>query len=93
MSEAIAKAMNDALRETLKRLHYPLGAMLVCLCRYAAYPLSPRHIDEMIAERGVFVDHVTINRWAAKILPMLAAAFHRRKRPSGKSWRPGETKI
>jgi len=31
-----------------------------------AYPLSLRHIEEMMQERGVFVDHVTVHRWAIK---------------------------
>ena len=36
--------------------------MLLSVRWYAAYPLSLRHIEEMVAERGVAVDHATINR-------------------------------
>ena len=36
--------------------------MLVCVRWYAAYPLSFRKIEEMMAERGVFVDHSTLHR-------------------------------
>jgi len=36
--------------------------MLVCVRWYAAYPLSLRHIEEMMAERGVFVDHAAVHR-------------------------------
>ena len=61
--------------------------MLTCVRWYAAYPLSLRHIEEMMAERGVVVDHATVHRWAIKILPVLAAVFRRRKRPVGTSWR------
>ena len=46
-----------------------------------------------MAERGVCVDHATVHRWAMKILPVLAAAFRRRKRPVGASWRMDETYI
>jgi transposase-like protein len=60
---------------------------------YAAYPLSLRHIEEMMAERGVAVDHATVHRWAIKILPVLATVFRRRKRPVGTSWRMDETYI
>ena len=49
--------MIQALRKVLKRMHYPLKVMLVCVRWYAAYPLSLRHIEEMMQERGVFVDH------------------------------------
>ena len=67
--------------------------MLVCVLWYAAYPLSLRHVEEIIAERGIFVDHATVHRWAIKMLPVLAAVFRRRKRPVGMSWRMGETYI
>ena len=85
--------MIEALRKVIKRMHYPLEVMLVCVRWYAAYPLSLRHIEEMMAERGVFVDHATVHRWSIKILPVLAAIFRRRKRPVGMSWRMDETYI
>lgn len=85
--------MNEALRKVLKRLHYPLEVMSLCVRWYAAYPLSLRHIEEMMAERRVCVDHATVRRWAMKILPVLAAVFRRPKRPVGTSWRMDETYI
>ena len=85
--------MIEALRKVIKRLHYPIEVMLVCVRWYAAYPLSLRHIEEMMAERGVVVDHATVHRWSIKILPVLAAVFRRRKRPVGMSWRMDETYI
>ena len=85
--------MIEALRRVVQRMHYPLEVMLVCVRWYAAYPLSFRQIEEMMAERGVFVDHSTLHRWSIKILPVLAAAFRRRKRPVGISWRMDETYI
>jgi putative transposase len=44
-------------------------------------------------ERGVSVDHATINRWVVKCSPQFEAAFHRRKRPVWRSWRMDETYI
>jgi putative transposase len=85
--------MIEALRKVIKRMHYPLEVMLTSVRWYAAYPLSLRHIEEMMQERGVFVDHATVHRWAIKILPVLAAVFRRRKRPVGTSWRMDETYI
>ena len=49
--------------------------------------------DEDDGDRGVGVDHVTVHRWAIKILPMLAAVFRRRKRLVDVSWRMNETCI
>jgi transposase-like protein len=85
--------MNSALRNVIKRMHYPLEVMMICVRWYAAYPLSLRHIEETMAERGVEVDHATIHRWAVKILPVLASVLRRRKRPVGPSWRMYETYI
>ena len=75
--------MIQTLRKVIKRRHNPLEVMLTCLRWYAAYPLSLRHIEELIAERSVGVDHATVHRWAIKILPVLTAVFRRRKRPVG----------
>jgi transposase-like protein len=44
---------NSTLRRVIKRLHFPLEIMLVCVRWYAAYPLSLRNLEEMMAERGV----------------------------------------
>jgi transposase-like protein len=46
-----------------------------------------------MAERGVEVDHSTINRWVIKYSPQLEEAFHRRKRAVWVSWRMDETYI
>jgi transposase-like protein len=75
----------DALRQVIKRVHSPVEVMLVCVRGYAAYPLSLRHSEEMMAERGLSVDHDTVHRWAVKTLPALAALFRRRRRPTGLS--------
>ena len=86
-------SINSALRKILKRFHYPLEVMLTCVRWYVAYPLSLRHIEEMMQERGVFVDHATVHRWTIKVVPVLAAVFRRRKHPVGKRWRMDETYI
>jgi putative transposase len=76
--------MIEVLCKVIKRMHYPLEVMLTCVRWYVAYPLSLRHIEEMMAERGVFVDHATVHRWTLKIVPALAEVFCGRKRPVGK---------
>jgi len=85
--------MIEALSRVIQRMHYPLEVMLICVRWYSAYPLSLRDIEEMMAERGVFVDHSTLHRWSMKMLPVLAAALRRRKRPVGTSWRTDETYV
>ena len=90
---ATSSSMNDALRQVIKRRHYPLEVMLTCVRWYVAYPLSLRHIEEMMAERGVPVDHATIHRWSLKMIPVLAAVLRKHKRIVGSSWRMDETYI
>ena len=83
----------SVLRRVLKRLHYPLDVMLLCVRWYAAYALSLRNLEEMMAERGVEVDNATVHRWVVKILPVLAKVFRRRNGPVGRGWRMDETYI
>src|SRR5262249_43509583 len=73
--------------------HFPPEVILMGVRWYVAYPLSTRHIEELMAERGGDVDHSTINRWTIKYSPLLEEAFHRRKRPVWVSWRLDETSI
>ena len=87
------KTLDPGLARVLKRLHYPLEVMLTCARWYVAYPLSLRHLEEMMAERGIAVDHSTVHRWAIKLLPVLEKAFRRCKRAVGKSWRMDETYV
>ena len=67
----------------IKRMRFPIDVILVCIRWYAAYPLSYRHLEEMMEERGVCVDHSSINRWAIRFLPFLEHVFRKHKRPVG----------
>jgi transposase-like protein len=42
---------------------------------YVAYPISYRQLEEMMEERGVEVDHSTLNRWVIKYTPELDRQF------------------
>ena len=78
---------------SFKGAHFPKEVILMGVRWYVAYPLSTRHVEELMEERGVEVDHATINRWVIKYSPPLEAAFHRQKRPVWISWRLDETYI
>ena len=61
---------------------------------YLAYPLSDRNLEEMLAGRGVDVDHSRVYRWVQKFTPQLEAAFRKdHKRLVGRCWRMDETYI
>ena len=76
-----------------KGMRFPVDVILVCIRWYAAYPLSYRHLEEIMRERGVVVDHSSINRWAIRFLPLLEKAFQKHKHAVGTSWRMDETYI
>ena len=76
-----------------KGMRFPIDVILACIRWYASYPLSYRHLEEMMEERGVSVDHSSINRWAIRFLPLIEKMARKHKRPVGGSWRMDETSI
>ena len=60
---------------------------------YVEYPISYRQLEEMMQERGVEVDHSSLNRWVLKYMPVLDKVFRQRKLSVGTSWRMDETYI
>ena len=78
---------------SFKGAHFPPDIILMGVRWYVAYPLSYRHVEELLEERGVPIDHATIQRWVVKYSPLLEEVFHRRKRPVWVSWWMDETYI
>lgn len=79
---------------SFKWRHFKRDIILMLVRWYLAYSLSYRDIEELALERGLKVDHATINRWVIKYAPLLEEVFRRRhKRPVGISWRMDETYI
>ena len=76
-----------------KGSHFEREVILWGVRWYVAYPISYRQLEEMMDERGVEVDHSTLNRWVVKYVPLLEKQFRARKRPVGSSWRLDETYV
>ncbi|WP_145575117.1 IS6 family transposase [Yersinia mollaretii] len=81
------------IRNAFKRLHYPVDIIAQCVRWYLAYTLSLRNLEEMMAERGIAVDHSTLHRWVIRLVPLLDKAFRRHKRSVERRWRMDETYI
>ena len=79
--------------ERLKGCHFPKCIVLQAVYWYLRYALSYRDIEELMQERGVDVDHATLQRWVVKYTPMVEAKFRMKKRTVGRSWRMDETYI
>ena len=58
-----------------------------------AYPISYHQLEVMMGERGVAVDHSTLNRWVIEYAPEVEKRFRRCQRPAGRSWRMDETYV
>lgn len=78
---------------SFKGCHFPKEVVLLALQLYLAYPLSYTMVEEMLRDRGIRVDHSTIQRWVVKFSSQLAACFQKRKRPVSDSWKMDETYI
>ena len=57
-----------------RRVLLPAGVIVVAVRWYLRYGLSYRDVDELLAERGIEVDHVTVYRWVQRFTPPLAGA-------------------
>jgi putative transposase len=78
---------------SFKGMRFPIDVVLVCIRWYAAYPLSYRRLEETMEERGVFVDHSMVNRWAIRFLPLIEKMARKHKRSICSSWPMDETYV
>jgi IS6 family transposase len=73
--------------------HYEAEIILLCVRWYVRYPLSYRHLEEMMEERGLPVDHTTIYRWVQRYAPELEKRCRPHLKATTDSWRVDETSI
>jgi putative transposase len=76
-----------------KGSHYPKSVILYAVFFYVRYAVSYRDLEEIMAERGVEVDHATLNRWVVKYAPLIAMNAQKRKHKAAVWWRMDETYI
>jgi transposase-like protein len=60
---------------------------------YLRFGLSYRDVEELLAERGIEVDHVTIYRWVLRFTPLLAEAARPCRHAVGDRWQADETYV
>ena len=78
---------------SFKGKQFMKSIILMAVRWYVAYALSYRDIEELLLERGLKIDHSTINRWVIEYSPKLKSSFKNKKRPVGGSWRMDETYV
>ena len=80
-----------ALRSSFAGFRYPPDVILVAVRWYLRYALSYRDVEELLVERGVIVDHVSVYRWVQRFTPLLIDAARPCRHAPGDWWFVDET--
>jgi len=81
------------MENAFKWRHYQPEVILLCVRWYLRYALSYRDLEEMMAERGLSVDHTTIFRWVQHYAPEIDRRSRPHLKPTNDSWRVDETYV
>ncbi len=77
----------------LHRVRFPPEVILLAVRWHLRYGLSYRDLEELLAERGVEVDHVTLYRWMQRFTPLLIEAARPARHLAGDRWFVDETYV
>jgi transposase-like protein len=72
---------------------FPPEVIVLAVRWYLRFGLSFRDVEELLAERGIQVDHVTIFRWVQRFTPLLAEAARPCRHGIGDRWQVDETYV
>src|SRR5215211_4335917 len=72
---------------------FPSEVIVLAVRWYLRFGLSHRDLEELLAERGIQVDHVTIYRWVLRFTPLLADAARPCRHRVGDRWQVDETYV
>lgn len=78
---------------SFKGRQFPKDVILFAVFFYVRSKVSYRDLEEILAERGVTLDHATLNRWVTKYSPLIAEKARRKKAPTDRSWKMDEAYI
>ena len=78
---------------SFKGAQFPKNVILYAVFFYVRYGVSYRDLEEIMEERGIDVDHATLNRWVIRYSPAIAVKAKSQKRETNRSWRMDETYI
>ena len=85
--------MQNARPALFRGRHFEDQLIVLCVRWYLRYCLTLRDIEELMAERGLRVDHSTMGRWVLRYAPELHKRIRREIRPPNRSWRVDETYV
>ena len=67
--------------------------ILLAVGWYLRFSLSYRDVEELLAERGLHADHVTVWRWVQRYAPEMERRLRSELKPTNDSWRVDETYV
>jgi transposase, IS6 family len=73
--------------------HFEADIILCAVRWYLRYALSDRDVGELLRERGVWVDHITVFRWVQRYAPELDKRCRPQLKVTNDSYRVDETYI
>ena len=76
-----------------KGFRYPPEVIVLAVRWYLRYGLSYRDVEELLVERGIEVDHVTVFRWVQRFTPLLVDAARPCRHAVGNCWFVDETYV
>src|SRR5215213_2352037 len=82
-----------APRSAFAGFRFPPDVIVLAVRWYLRFGLSYRDVEELLAERGVEVDHVTVYRWVLRFTPLLADAARPCRHLVGNRWFVDETYV
>jgi hypothetical protein len=85
--------LGPATRSSFVGFRFPPDVIVVAVRWYLRFGLSYRDVEELLAERGVEVDHVTVYRWVQRFTPLLAEAARPCRHAVGGRWFVDETYV
>jgi transposase, IS6 family len=80
-------------RSTFAGFCFPPEVIVLSVRWYLRFAVSYRDVEELLAERGVEVDHVTVYRWVLRFTPLLAEAVRPCRHAVGDRWQVDETYV
>src|SRR4051795_919056 len=88
---AIAAKLKRRSEDDFKGRHFEAALIVQAVSWYLRYPLSYRDIEELFLERGLEVDHSTLNRWVLAYAPLIEKRLRAFRKPHCGSVRIDET--
>jgi transposase, IS6 family len=80
-------------RPSFAGFRFPPDVIVLAVRWYLRFGLSYRDVEELLAERGIEVDHVTVYRWVQRFTPLLAEAARPCRHIVGDRWWVDETYV